>query len=83
MKRFLGAIVMFAVATYGHPALAGPLDPECTAKKAVRSGAAKAALGVGDRCPPSETVKDSAKRATGIEDNGPIEKQREDRKDKR
>ncbi len=39
---------------------AGITDPDCTAEKAVKSAATKAAIGVGGRCNPAETAKDSA-----------------------
>ncbi len=55
-----------------------PLDPDCTAEKAAKSATAKATVGVGGRCSPAEAAKDSAKDAVGIEDKGPIEKQRDD-----
>ena len=38
---------------------AGPLDPDCTAEKAAKSAAAKATVGVGGRCDPKETAKDT------------------------
>ncbi len=41
----------------------GVLDPDCTAKKAAKSTAAKATVGVGGRCSPAEAAKDTAKRA--------------------
>ena len=50
-------------------ALAGVLDPECTPEKAVKGAAAKATVGVGGRCKPGETVKDSGKRAVGGDDD--------------
>ena len=55
-------------------ALAGVLDPECTAEKAAKSAAAKATVGVGGRCSPAEAASDKAKGAVGVEDKGPIEK---------
>ena len=51
---------------------AGALDPDCTAEKAAKSAAAKATVGVGGRCSPAEAAKDTAKRATGVEDKGSI-----------
>lgn len=59
MKRFSLAIILllpFAVT-------AGVVDPECTAEKAVKSAATKAAVGVGGRCNPAEAAKDSAGKA--------------------
>ena len=41
----------------------GPLDPDCTAEKAAKGAAMKATVGVGGRCSPAETAKDTAKRA--------------------
>ena len=61
-------------------ATAGVLDPDCTAKKAAKGAAMKATVGVGGRCSPKEATADTAKRATGIEDKGPIEKRRDDDK---
>jgi hypothetical protein len=51
---------------------AGALDPDCTAEKAAKSAAAKATVGVGGRCSPAEAAKDTAKRATGVEDKGAL-----------
>jgi hypothetical protein len=48
-------------------AFAGVLDPDCTPEKAAKSAAAKATVGVGGRCKPGETVKDSTKRAAGVD----------------
>lgn len=59
MKMFSLAIILllpFAVT-------AGVVDPECTAEKAVKSAATKAAVGVGGRCNPGEAAKDSAGKA--------------------
>jgi hypothetical protein len=71
-------IVIFAAAMHVQMALAGPLDPDCTAEKAARSAATKATVGVGGRCDPKEAATDSAKRATGVEDKGPVEKRKDD-----
>jgi hypothetical protein len=49
-------------------ALAGPLDPDCTAEKAAKSAAAKATVGVGGRCDPKEAAHDTAKDATNFGD---------------
>ncbi|XZG71671.1 hypothetical protein ACTSKR_07380 [Chitinibacteraceae bacterium HSL-7] len=54
--------------------VAGALDPDCTAEKAAKGAATKAVVGVGGRCDMKETVSDSAKRAAGVEEKGPIEK---------
>ena len=59
---------------------ASPLDPDCTAEKAAKSAAMKSTVGVGGRCSPKEAAADTAKRTTGIEDKGPIEKRRDDDK---
>jgi hypothetical protein len=72
------AIVTFAAALHLQMALAGPLDPDCTAEKAARSAATKATVGVGGRCDPKEAATDSAKRAAGVEDKGPVEKRKDD-----
>lgn len=42
---------------------AGVVNPDCTAEKAVKSAATKAAVGVGGRCNPAEAAKDSAGKA--------------------
>ena len=39
---------------------AGPIDPDCTAQKAAKSAATKAAVGVGGRCDPKEAARDTA-----------------------
>jgi hypothetical protein len=74
------------------PALAGPLDPDCTPEKAAKSAAAKATVGVGGRCSPAEAAKDTAKDATGIGDgdrkkplsgDGDRKKNRDDDKDRK
>jgi hypothetical protein len=42
------------------PALAGPLDPECSVAKAARGAATKAVVGVrGNRCDAAETARDT------------------------
>ena len=78
MKRTAMTILTFAAAMHMQMALAGPLDPDCTAEKAARSAATKATVGVGGRCDPKEAATDSAKRAAGVEDKGPIEKRKDD-----
>lgn len=67
-------IVVLATIMYVPLVSAGLLDPDCTAENAAKSAAAKATVGVGGRCSPAEAAKDSAKRATGIEGKGAIEK---------
>ena len=73
-KRFAVAMLTFAAAMHVQLALAGPLDPDCTAEKAAKGAAAKATVGVGGRCSPGEAAKDSAKRATDVEGKGSLEK---------
>jgi hypothetical protein len=51
-------------------AMAGPLDPDCTAEKAAKSTAMKATVGVGGRCSPKEAAADTAKRKAGIDGDG-------------
>jgi hypothetical protein len=75
MKRFSMTMVTFATLVCGQLALAGPLDPDCTAEKAAKSAATKATIGVGGRCSPAEAAKDTAKGAFGDGDK--------DRKDKK
>jgi hypothetical protein len=75
MNRHALTIVTFAIVMLGQAALAGPLDPDCTAEKAAKNAAAKATVGVGGRCSPAEAVKDTAKDAVGDGDK--------DRKDKK
>ena len=71
------ALVLLLV---GRVAAAGVLDPECTPEKAAKGAAANAAIGVGGRCKPAETVKDSTARAVGVDDkkkrdgDGPVKK---------
>ena len=55
-------------------ALAGVVNPECTAEEAAKSSATKATVGVGGRCSPAEAAKDTSKKAVGVEDKGPVEK---------
>jgi hypothetical protein len=89
MKRILKTMTSVAVMTCAQLALAGPIDPECTAEKAAKGTAAKATVGVGGRCTPAEAAKDQTKNAVGIDDKkgkdkkkdkdqGPIEQRRDD-----
>ena len=55
---------------------AGVMDPDCNVKKATKSVAMKATVGVGGRCKPVEAATDMGKDALGIDDKGPIEKKR-------
>jgi len=73
----LGLLLSFAIAT----AIAGPLDPNCTAEKAAKSTAAKATVGVGGRCDPKEAAHDTAKDTADLGDKGKNKNDKE-RKDK-
>ena len=68
--------VGLSLALLSSTALAGPMDPDCTPEKAAKSAAAKSTVGVGGRCDPKEAAKDSGKKAAGVEEKGPIEKQK-------
>ncbi len=57
-------------------AFAGVVDPDCTPEKAAKSAAAKSTVGVGGHCDAKEATKDSGTKAAGVEDKGPIEKQK-------
>jgi hypothetical protein len=51
------------------PALADPLDPDCSVAKAARGAATKAVVGVrGNRCDAAETTRD----ALGVDDRDDI-----------
>ena len=67
--RILLAGLMLTCLLASTSAVAGVLDPECTPEKAAKGAAAKATVGVGGRCKPGETVKDSGKRAVGGDDD--------------
>ncbi|WP_217633733.1 hypothetical protein [Thiocapsa roseopersicina] len=54
------------------------LDIDCTAEKAAKGAGTKATVGIGGRCSPAEAAKDSAKRAAGVEDKGPLDKHRDE-----
>jgi hypothetical protein len=60
---------VLACVLLGGAANAGVLDPDCTPEKAAKGAAAKATVGVGGRCKPTETIKDTSKRAVGIDDD--------------
>jgi hypothetical protein len=60
---------VLACVLLGGTAVAGVLDPDCTPEKAAKSAAAKATIGVGGRCKPAETAKDTSKRVVGIDDD--------------
>ena len=57
----LAGILLFASSTYLS---AGILNPDCTAKKALKSAELKAVTGVKGRCSASEAAKDTL----GIDD---------------
>lgn len=80
MKWTALIIMTFATAMHAHSAFAGPLDPECTPGKAVKSAATKATVGVGGRCDAKEAASDSAKNKTGADDKGRLEKRQDDDK---
>jgi hypothetical protein len=67
--RMLLAGLTLACLLASTNAVAGVLDPDCTPEKAAKSAAAKATVGVGGRCKPGETVKDSGKKAAGVDDD--------------
>jgi len=71
MNKTITALAL-ALSFAAGVAAAGPLDPDCTAEKAAKSAAMKSTVGVGGRCSPAEAAKDTAKRATGVEDKGSI-----------
>jgi hypothetical protein len=72
----LGLAMALALTT----ANAGPLDADCTPQKAAKHAAEKATVGVGNRCDPKETASDTAKKATGVEDKGPLAKKSDNAK---
>jgi len=74
MKTIGLTTLTLTAALYANVALAGALNPDCTAEKAAKGAATKATVGVGGRCSPAEAAKDSVKRSAGIESKGPIDK---------
>jgi hypothetical protein len=82
MKKPTMTMVVIATAMCGQLALAGPLDPDCTAEKAAKSAVAKATVGVGGRCSPAEAAKDTAKDAVGDGDKDRKDKKHDDDDDK-
>ena len=68
IARTLFAGLVLTHLLIGEIAFAGALNPDCTPEKAAKGAAAKATVGVGGRCKPGETVKDTTKRATGVDD---------------
>lgn len=79
MRRTI-IVLAFATTIFytSQSAQAGIVDPNCTAEKAAKSTATKAAVGVGGRCSPAEAAKDTAKNATGLDKD----KNDKDKKDK-
>jgi hypothetical protein len=69
-------IAGLAFTLVGSTVHAHVVDPDCTAEKAAKSAATKATVGVGGRCSAGEAAKDSGKKAAGVEETGPIEKQK-------
>lgn len=55
----LTAIILLLGTVIIGAAQAGIVDPDCTAKKAVKSAATKAVVGVGGRCNAKEAVSDT------------------------
>ncbi len=58
---------IFIVAIFAAPAHAGPvdkarntIDPDCSVGKAVKGAAQRATIGVGNRCKPGKTARDTA-----------------------
>ena len=74
MKKFALSLLIFASFLQTSVALAGVVNPDCTPEKAAKSAAAKATVGVGGRCSPAESAKDSGKKVVGVEDKGPLKK---------
>ena len=68
IARTLFAGLVLTRLLVGDIAFAGALNPDCTPEKAAKGAAAKATVGVGGRCKPGETAKDTTKRATGVDD---------------
>jgi hypothetical protein len=68
LARTLLAGFLLTRVLLGGIAVAGVLDPDCTPEKAAKGAAAKATIGVGGRCKPGETVRDTTKRAAGVDD---------------
>jgi hypothetical protein len=63
-----GLVALMVVLT--GPALAGPIDPDCSVAKAARGAATKAVVGVrGNRCDAAETARDTL----GVDDEDRLE----------
>jgi hypothetical protein len=78
MNKTARLAIAIALSACTQIAFAGLLDPECTPEKAAKSAATKATVGVGGRCDAKETASDTAKRTAGVEDNGPLDKRKDD-----
>ena len=63
LRSIVGAGLVCASLGLSTVAVSGIVDPECTAKKAGKSAAMKATVGVGGRCDMTEAANDTAKRA--------------------
>ncbi|MEA1888494.1 MAG: hypothetical protein U9N50_01760 [Pseudomonadota bacterium] len=60
MKTIIQNTLVFSLTLlFSTAAFSGPIDPECNAKKAAKSTAMKATVGVGGRCKPAEAAKDT------------------------
>jgi hypothetical protein len=75
--RTTTTIIALTLSIAAGIAVAGVLDPDCTAEKAAKSAAMKATVVGGGRCSLKEAAADTARRATGVEGKGPIEERRE------
>jgi len=74
MKTLVGSTILVTLTFLAAHARALSLDPDCTPEKAAKGAVAKATIGVGGRCSAGEVVKDSVKKAAGVESKGPVEK---------
>ena len=71
--------VSLILALNNSSVFAGVVDPDCDAGDAAKSAAMKATVGVGGRCTPAEAAKDMTKEAVGIEDKGPLNRNKKDK----
>ena len=77
--KFNGLMAITLTLVLGNSsAIAGVVDPDCDAGDAAKSTAMKATVGVGGRCTPAEAAKDMTKEAVGIEDKGPLNRNKKD-----
>ena len=67
-RLLVGAGVLSVSLGLSSVVTSGVVDPECTAKKAGKSAAMKATVGVGGRCDIAEATTDTAKRAVDSAD---------------